>query len=98
MIIPKTKFLQGKLVKKKILQALIREKNLGGKATCIGLRLLKVWDKGEKDNIKQCKSRLSLIARVHVVLSRTVVVDSDCQQHQSYSGQRSPGRSNSTYF
>ena len=31
------------------------EKNLAEKATCTGLRLLKVWDKGEKDNcIKQC--------------------------------------------
>ena len=36
---------------------------------------------------------------VSVVLSRTVVVDNDCQQQQqSYSGLRSPGRSNSTYF
>ena len=47
---------------------------------------------------KYLKSRFSLIVRVNVVLNRTVVVDSDCQQQQSYSGLRSPGRSNSTYF
>ena len=36
------------------------------------------------------KSRLSLIVRVNVVLNRTVVVDSVCEQQQSYSGLRSP--------
>ena len=36
--------------------------------------------------------RLSLIVRVNVVLNRTVVVDSD------YSGLRSPGQSNSTFW
>ena len=52
------------------------------------------------------KSRLSLIVRVNVVLNRTVVVDSDwrfdnlCSSRlqSSYSGLRSPGQSNSTYF
>ena len=44
--------------------------------------------------------RLSLIVRVNVVLNRTVFVDSDChcQQQQPYSGLRSPGRSNSTFW
>ena len=39
-----------------------------------------------------------MIVRVNVVLNRTVVVDSDCQQQQSYPGLRSPGRSYSTYL
>ena len=44
------------------------------------------------------KSRLCLIVGVNVVLNRTVVVDSDYSPHESYSGPRSPGRSNTTYF
>ena len=35
----------------------------------------------KKNNLSCFKSRLSLIVRMNVVLNRTVVVDSDCQQH-----------------